>query len=130
MKSAHPFLMFQGDASAALDLYERVFEDFSVRDIQRKAGKDGQQDGEIERATITVAGQDIMVYDSPPVHDFSFTPSISIFLECEDEAELDRLASALSDDGTVMMPADDYGFSRKFAWVADPFGVSWQLNLS
>ena len=31
--------------------------------------------------------------------------------------------------GAVMMPLDNYGFSKQFAWVSDRYGVSWQLNL-
>ena len=38
-------------------------------------------------------------------------------------------AGQLADGGTVLMPPGSYGFSRKFAWVNDRYGVSWQLNL-
>ncbi|NCU35225.1 hypothetical protein EOM75_04290 [Candidatus Falkowbacteria bacterium] len=51
------------------------------------------------------------------------------YVECENENELERLFSKLSENGMVMMPLDNYGFSQKFAWVADRFGISWQLNL-
>ena len=43
--------------------------------------------------------------------------------------ELDRLFAGLSEGGGVLMPVGEYGFSRRFAWVNDRFGVSWQLNL-
>jgi len=62
-------------------------------------------------------------------HEFTFTPAVSLFVQCEDEAELDRLHAALSEGGGELMPPGDYGFSRKFTWVNDRFGVSWQLNL-
>ena len=39
------------------------------------------------------------------------------------------LVQKLSEEGQVVMPLDDYGFSKLFAWVADKFGVSWQLNM-
>ena len=53
-----------------------------------------------------------------------------LFVECADEAELGRALAALSDGGAVLMPPGDYGFGRKFAWVSERFGVSWQLNLA
>jgi predicted 3-demethylubiquinone-9 3-methyltransferase (glyoxalase superfamily) len=62
-------------------------------------------------------------------HAFTFTPSLSLFVDCAGEDALDRRFAALSDGGQVLMPPADYGFSRKFAWVQDRFGVSWQLNL-
>lgn len=50
-------------------------------------------------------------------------------MECQDEAELDRAFARLSEGGQVLMPVGNYGFSSKFGWVSDRFGVSWQLNL-
>ena len=52
-----------------------------------------------------------------------------MFVDCADENEIDTLFAQLSSGGGVMMPPGNYGFSRKFAWIADRFGVSWQLNL-
>ena len=70
-----------------------------------------------------------MAIDSPVKHDFTFTAAISIFVDCESEAELKSAFEKLSKDGKVFMELGDYGFSNQFAWVADRFGVSWQLNL-
>jgi predicted 3-demethylubiquinone-9 3-methyltransferase (glyoxalase superfamily) len=58
-----------------------------------------------------------------------FTPAVSIHIDCEDLQEIGRLFTALSETGEVLMPLDNYGFSEKFGWVSDRFGVSWQLNL-
>jgi predicted 3-demethylubiquinone-9 3-methyltransferase (glyoxalase superfamily) len=63
-------------------------------------------------------------------HAFTFTPAFSFFVECGSEAEIDRLSAALESGGQVFMPLDNCGFSRKFAWVNDRCGVSWQLNLT
>jgi len=70
-----------------------------------------------------------MCIDSPVKHAFSFTPAFSFFIDCSSEEEQHRVFAGLSEQGTVLMPLGDYGFSRQFAWVSDRYGVSWQLNL-
>jgi predicted 3-demethylubiquinone-9 3-methyltransferase (glyoxalase superfamily) len=54
---------------------------------------------------------------------------MSIFVTCADDSELNAAYNQLSSGGQVLMPLDNYGFSQKFGWVKDRFGVSWQLNL-
>jgi predicted 3-demethylubiquinone-9 3-methyltransferase (glyoxalase superfamily) len=71
-----------------------------------------------------------MCIDSPVKHEFTFTPAMSLFVDCQSEDELKRLYSELAAAGSVLMPIENYGFSRRFAWVSDRFGVSWQLNLA
>jgi predicted 3-demethylubiquinone-9 3-methyltransferase (glyoxalase superfamily) len=81
------------------------------------------------QASFVVQGQTFMCVDSPVKHDFTFTPAMSLFVDCADEAEIDELFSKLSNGGQILMPLDKYPFSRKFGWLSDKFGVSWQLNL-
>ena len=82
------------------------------------------------RARFTVGGQEIRCNDSSVKHAFTFTPSFSLFIECESEADFDRIVQGLTEGGQTLMAAGNYGFSRKFAWVNDRFGVSWQINLA
>ena len=125
-----PFLMFQNqDAEAAMRFYVALFADGEIRRLDRYEAGGPAPAGTVSRGVFAVAGQSVMCTDSYVRHAFGFTPSMSLFVECEDEAELERLATALSDSGQVLMPLGDYGFSRRFAWVNDRFGVSWQLNL-
>ena len=84
----------------------------------------------MQHATFALAGQQFMCIDSAIEHEFGFTPAISLYVQCENEAELDRLYRALVQDGTELMPLGSYGFSAKFGWINDRFGVSWQLNLA
>lgn len=129
-KSATPFLMFQGGtAQAALDLYANVL-GARVVDIERWPEGGPATPGTIMLARFEVFGQAILVSDSPVKHPFDFTPSSSLFVECESREELERLFAALGEGGRVLMPPDDYGFSARFCWVDDRFGVSWQLNLA
>jgi predicted 3-demethylubiquinone-9 3-methyltransferase (glyoxalase superfamily) len=48
---------------------------------------------------------------------------------CEGEQEIDTLYAELSKDGEIFMPLNAYPFSAKYAWIADRYGVSWQLSL-
>jgi predicted 3-demethylubiquinone-9 3-methyltransferase (glyoxalase superfamily) len=70
-----------------------------------------------------------MCIDSPATHDFAFTTSMSLYVQCDSDVEIERLYGALGEGGQVLMPLDSYGFSPKFGWVNDRFGVSWQLTL-
>lgn len=124
-----PFLMFQGEAGPAIKLYRELFPDAELKRLDHYGPGEPGPEGQVSRALLALAGLELMIIDSPPVHDFSFTPSVSLFVDCADELEIERLAAGLSEGGKVRMPLDNYGFSLRFAWVDDRFGVSWQLNL-
>lgn len=126
---ATTFLMFEGRAEEAMNFYVSLFDNAEVLSVEHyKAGEQGAE-GSVKRADFTICGQNFTCIDSPAKHNFTFTPAISIFIECESEAELDDLYAKLSDSGQLFMPLGNYGFSAKFGWVGDRFGVSWQLNL-
>jgi len=123
--------MFQGqDAEAAMTFYVSLFADGEILDIQRYGAAGAGPEGTVIRARFRVGGQEIFVSDSFVKHAFDFTPSSSLFVDCASEDEIARLAGALAEGGAVFMPLGDYGFSKRFAWVNDRFGVSWQLNLA
>jgi predicted 3-demethylubiquinone-9 3-methyltransferase (glyoxalase superfamily) len=123
------FLMFEGRAEEALTFYMSLFEDAEIIDISRYGADGPGKEGTVEHATFALAGQRFMCIDSYVNHAFGFTPAVSLFVECETEAELDRLYTALAAEGAELMPLGSYGFSARFGWVNDRFGVSWQLNL-
>lgn len=123
------FLMFEGRAEEAMTFYISLFQDAEVLDISYYGPGEPGAEGTVRHATFTLAGQQFMCIDSSVRHGFTFTPSISLFVNCKTEEEIDRLYAALVDQGGAMMPLGSYGFSTKFGWLADRFGVSWQLNL-
>jgi len=128
--TVRPFLMFEGQAEAAMQLYVSVVPDSEILDIKRYPAGGPGPEGSVMLAAFSVAGQVVHCTDSPIKHAFTFTPSFSFFVECESRERFDDLWSALSDGGGVMMPPDNYGFSQHFGWLSDRFGVSWQLNVA
>ena len=131
MATARPFLMFQrGTAQAALDLYFATFPDSGTVRVEHWGPGEPGSAGTIKVAVFTICGREFMCSDSPVEHAFSFTPSSSTFVDFDSAAELERVFGVLSQAGEILMPLDDYGFSPRFGWVNDRFGVSWQLNLA
>jgi predicted 3-demethylubiquinone-9 3-methyltransferase (glyoxalase superfamily) len=129
MQKFTTFLMFTGQAEAAMKLYTSLFKQSAIVNITRYGANDTGAEGTVRHATFTLNGQEFMCIDSSDVHAFTFTPSISLYIRCETEDEIDRVFAALSAGGQVLMPLEQYPFSRKFGWLSDKFGVSWQLSL-
>lgn len=122
------FLMFEGKAEEAMNFYISLFDQAEIKHISRyKEGETGKT-GTVMQATFSLNGQEFMCIDSSIQHNFTFTPAISIYVNCESEEEIERLFARLSENGKVLMPLDAYSFSKKFGWLEDRFGVSWQLN--
>lgn len=129
-RSVTTFLMFEGHAAEAMSLYTSLFANSAIEHVDRYAAGEPGAEGSVKLARFTVGGQRLLCIDSPVKHAFTFTPAISIFVECESPDELERAFATLSDGGAVLMPLDNYGFSTRFGWINDRFGVSWQLNLA
>jgi len=129
MQKVTTFLMFTGQAEAAMNLYTSLFKQSEILNLTRYGANEAGAEGTVQHATFTLNGQEFMCIDSSAQHAFTFTPSISLYVRCETEEEIDRVFAALSQDGQILMPLDRYPFSAKFGWLADRFGVSWQLSL-
>ena len=129
MQKITTFLMFEGKAEAAINLYTSLFKDSRVVNITRYGPNEDGPEGSVMHATFALNGQEFMAIDSAVRHGFTFTPSMSLYVRCGSEAEIDALFAALSEGGAVMMPLGEYPFSPRFGWLADKFGVSWQLTL-
>lgn len=124
------FLTFQdNNAEQAMNFYVSLFDNSSIVDVQRYGKGQPGKEGTIMKATFELNGKQFICSDSFIKHDWNFTPAISNWVECENENELETIFAKLTENGYVMMPLNNYGFSRKFGWVADKFGISWQLNL-
>jgi predicted 3-demethylubiquinone-9 3-methyltransferase (glyoxalase superfamily) len=124
-----PFLMFEGRAEEALNFYVEAIPDSRIDELRRYGPEGPGKPGSIMVGRATLGGLSVMVSDSPVHHAFTFTPSLSLFLETRSDQEFDAIVAALAEGGGFLMAPGDYGFSRRFAWLADRFGVSWQINL-
>ena len=129
MKTAVTHLMFVGDAVAAMELYQATFPDFRIERMEQYGQGEQGAEGTVKRADAKLGDHALIVIDSPVKHDFTFTPSVSLFVNCDTAEELDTAFASLSAAGKVFMPINNYGFSKRFGWCSDRFGVSWQLNL-
>jgi predicted 3-demethylubiquinone-9 3-methyltransferase (glyoxalase superfamily) len=126
-------LMFVGNqhgrAEEAMGLYVSLLEGSQILEVERYGPGEEEREGTVKRATFSLAGREFGASDGGREHRFTFTPSTSVFVDCESPDELERVFAALSEGGEVLMPLGDYGFSKRFGWTNDRFGVSWQLNL-
>jgi predicted 3-demethylubiquinone-9 3-methyltransferase (glyoxalase superfamily) len=123
-------LMFEGAAEEAMTLYTSLFGNSAITQIERYGPGEQGKEGTVKLASFTLAGREHLCIDSPVKHGFGFTPAMSLFVECESETELDAAFNRLSEGGKVLMPVGNYGFSSRFGWLTDRFGVSWQMNLA
>lgn len=126
--------MFVGDkcgkAEEAIKLYTSLIPNSEIKKIERwSEGEPMSVAGQVKAALFTLSGSEYMASENTANHPFTFTPAISIFIECESEDEITRLNKEFSKDGKELMPMGNYGFSKKFTWIVDRYGVSWQLNL-
>ncbi len=96
------FLTFQdGAATAALDLYRDVFDDFELIEIDHYGQGDSGPQGTVKAARFRLADSEFSCADSPIGHEWGFTPAVSLWIDCDDNSELERLFDRLSDDGEV-----------------------------
>ena len=129
MQSNVTFLMFDGVAEAAMNLYVSLFEDSRVLDVTRYGPDAAGPEGTIEYATFVLNGQEYIAIDKAMRHDYILPTSVAVYVACRSNEEIERLYAKLSDGGEVQMALGAYEFSDKFGWVSDRFGVSWQLSL-
>ncbi|HUZ61981.1 MAG TPA: VOC family protein [Hanamia sp.] len=127
-----PFLWFDDNAEEAVKFYISCFKNSKAGSISRydeaSAKASGRPEGSVLTASFQLNGQEFIALNGGPV--FKFTPCISFFVDCETQEETNELWEKLSKNGKVLMEFKTYPFSKKYGWVEDQFGLSWQLNFS
>ncbi len=115
-----PFLWFNDQAEAAAECYVSVFGNSKINHLSRNGET-------VLVADFTLHGQRFNALNGGPM--YKFNPSISCYVVCETEAEIDSVWQQLAEGGMVMMPLNQYPWSPKYGWLQDRFGLSWQLTL-
>ncbi|MGU3369341.1 VOC family protein [Bacillus mycoides] len=123
------FLMFEGKAEEAMNFYTSLFNQSEIVSISRYDENGPGKEGTVIHATFTLNGHEFMCIDSYVKHDFTFTPAMSLYVTCDTEEEIETVFNKLAQDGAILMPLGAYPFSKKFGWLNDKYGVSWQLTL-
>jgi predicted 3-demethylubiquinone-9 3-methyltransferase (glyoxalase superfamily) len=118
-------------AEEAMTLYASVWgDDMVIEDLLRWDGSiPGGPAGKVQSALITIKGTAFRFMDSEG-HPHSLTPSTSVFVECDNEAELRHAHEMLVKGGFELMELGTYPFADLYAWVQDRYGLTWQLSLS
>jgi len=93
------FLIFSGNAEEALNFYVSLFPESKIVSIKRYGKNESGTEGTVQQALFSLNGQLFMCIDSPIKHGFTFTPSMSLFVSCDSEAEIDKLYESLSKGG-------------------------------
>jgi predicted 3-demethylubiquinone-9 3-methyltransferase (glyoxalase superfamily) len=115
MDKITPFLWFDDDAEEAVNHYVAIFDDAKIVETTRyREGSPGPV-GQVMTIEFELFGQRFIALNGGP--EYRFTPAISFFVQCEDQAEVDRYWEQLSDGGEP----------GPCGWLVDRFGVSWQI---
>lgn len=126
-----PHLWFDSEAEEAATLYTSLF-DNSKTGRKTYYGKEGfeihgQPEGKLMTIEFELAGRQFIGLNGGP--HFKFSPAISFYVTCETEDEVDELWTKLSEGGEVLMPLDKFDWSKKYGWVQDRYGLTWQVSL-
>jgi predicted 3-demethylubiquinone-9 3-methyltransferase (glyoxalase superfamily) len=115
MQKIVPFLWFNDNAEEAVTFYVSIFKNSKVGRLTRYGDAGPGPKGQVMSATFQLEGQEFMALNGGPV--YTFTPAISLYVNCETQDEVDELWEKLSAGGK----------KDRCGWLKDKFGVSWQI---
>ena len=110
MKKITPFLWFDTQAEEAMNFYVSIFKNSKAGEVSRGP------DGKAFSVSFELEGQEFMALNAGP--EYKFSEAISLFVNCQTQAEVDELWSKLTSDG---------GEEGRCGWLKDKYGLSWQI---
>ncbi len=132
MQKIVPFVWFDMNCEEAINFYTSAFPNSKITGIKRyptdvQVGPLENMGGKVLTASFEIDGYEMMALDGGPY--FKHTPAQSISVQCATVDELNALHDTLREGGSDLMPISDYPFSKRYAWINDKYGLSWQLNV-
>ena len=115
MQKITPFLWFNGQAEEAMNFYVSIFKNSKAGKIRRYGEGGPAPKGTVMAASFELEGVQFHAFNGGPA--FTFTPAISLFVDCQTQAEVDELWEKLSAGGE----------KSRCGWLKDKFGLSWQI---
>lgn len=115
-KNLYPCLWFDGNAKAAAAFYCSIFDHSKIINDTPMVVR------------FEIEGKLIMGLNGGSM--FKINPSISLFVTCETNDEIETIWNKLIEGGSAMMTLGSYPWAKKYGWVVDKFGMTWQLMLS
>jgi len=115
MQKITPFLWFDGQAEEAANFYTSIFKNSKILNIARYGEAGPGAKGTVMMATFQLEGQEFMALNGGP--HFTFSPAVSLRVNCKTQKEIDNLWEKLSADETA----------GQCGWLKDKYGVSWQI---
>lgn len=124
MQKIVPHLWYDKEAKEAALFYISLFDQSTLVNV---TVIENTPSGDAEIVSFELAGQQFKAISAGPY--FQFNPSISLMVACNSAEEVDAKWTALLEGGTELMPVGEYPFSKRYGWVQDRYGLSWQLML-
>jgi predicted 3-demethylubiquinone-9 3-methyltransferase (glyoxalase superfamily) len=115
MQKISPFLWFNNNAEEAAHFYTSIFNNSRIDSVMRFGDAGPGPKGSVMGISFELEGQAFKALNGGPV--FTFTPAISLFVDCETQEEVDNLWARLGEGGEP----------QQCGWLKDKFGVSWQI---
>ena len=115
MQKITPFLWFDTNAEEAANFYVSIFKNSRITTVRRYGDAGPGPKDSVMTVAFELEEQEFVALNGGPV--FKFTPAISLFVNCESQAEVDALWEKLSAGGRL----------DRCGWLTDKFGVTWQI---
>ncbi len=123
MQKIIPHLWFDKEAKEATALYASLLPNSRVDSVNVITDTPS---GDCDIVSFTLAGQEFKAISAGPY--FKFNPAVSLFVYFNDEVEMERVWNKLIEGGKALMPYQEYPWAKKYGWLQDKYGLSWQIS--